>query len=91
MYRLRLQVQLVGCTVDEYQLEANALSELSAEYIPMLNQLRTFHLTMVNKILREVYVKDILPKKAKRNPLGGYRSDAVTTATMATRSGKNGE
>ena len=41
LYRLRLQLQQVGCTVDDYQLKANALSGLSAEYIPMLNQLRT--------------------------------------------------
>ena len=71
LYRLRLQLQQVGCTVDDYQLKANALSGLSAEYIPMLNQLRTMQsldLTMVNEMLREVYVNDILPKKAK-NPL----------------------
>ena len=57
--RLRLQLQQVGCTVDDYQLQANALSGLSAEYIPMLNQLRTMQsldLTMVNEMLREVYV-----------------------------------
>ena len=41
LYRLRLQLQQVGCTVDDHQLKANALSGLSAEHIPMLNQLRT--------------------------------------------------
>ncbi|CAN0585131.1 unnamed protein product, partial [Laminaria digitata] len=59
LYRLRLQLQQVGCTVDDYQLKANALSGLSAEYIPMLNQLRTMQsldLTMVNDMLREVYI-----------------------------------
>ena len=43
---------------------------------------------MVNEMLREVYVNDILPKKAK-NPLQGYRSEvAMTTTTTAKRSGK---
>ena len=75
-------------------LKANALSGLSAEYIPMLNQLRTMQsldLTMVNEMLREVYVNDILPKKAKKNPLRGYRSEAAMTTTTintAKRSGK---
>ena len=91
LYRLRLQLQQVGCTVEDYQLKANALSGLSAEYIPMLNQLRTMQsldLTMVNEMLREVYVNDILPKKAK-NPLRGYGSEAATTTTTTTkRSGK---
>ena len=35
----------------------------------MLNQLRTIQsldLTMVNEMLREAYVNDILPKKAKK-------------------------
>ena len=41
LYRLRLQLQQVGCKVDDYQLKANALSGLSAEYILMVNQLRT--------------------------------------------------
>ena len=58
----------------------------------MLNQLRTMQsldLTMVNEMLREVYVNDILPKKAKKNPLRGYRSEAaMTTTTTAKRSGK---
>ena len=31
LYRLRLQLQHIGCTVDDYQLKANALSGLSAE------------------------------------------------------------
>ena len=69
-YRLRQQLHLVGCTVDDYQLKANALSGLSDEYTPMLNQLRTMQsleLTMVNEMLREVYVTDILPKKGKKN------------------------
>ena len=90
-YRLRLQLQQVGCTVDYYQLKANALSGLSAEYIPMLNQLRTVQsldFTMVNEMLREVYVNDILPNKVK-NPLRGYRGEAaMTTTTTAKRSGK---
>ena len=91
LYRLRLQLQQVGCTLDGYQLKANASSGLSAEYIPTLNQLRTMqalHLTMVNEMLREVYVNDILPNKAK-NPLRGYRSEAaMTTTNAAKRSGK---
>ena len=91
LYSLRLQLQQVGCTVDDYQLKENALSGLSAEYIPTLNQLRTMqslHLTMVNEMLREVYVNDILPNKAK-NPLRGYRSEAaMTMTTTAERSGK---
>ena len=91
LYRLRLQLQQVGCTVDDYQLKANALSGLTAEYIPMLNQLRTMQsldLTMVSEMLRKVYVNDILPKKVK-NPLRGYRSEAaMTTTTTAKRSGK---
>ena len=58
----------------------------------MLNQLRTMQsldLTMVNEMLREVHVNDILPKKAKKKPLRGYRSEAaMITATTAKRSGK---
>ena len=58
----------------------------------MLNQLRimqSLDLTMVNEMLREVYINDILPKKAKKNPLRGYRSEAaMTTTTTAKRSGK---
>ena len=92
LYRLRLQLQQIGCTVDDYQLKANALSVLSAEFIPMLNQLLTMQslgLTILNEMLREVYVNDILPKKAKKNPLRGYRSEAaITTTTTAKRSGK---
>ena len=92
LYRLRLQLLQVGCIVDGYQLEVNALNRLSAEYIPMLNQLRTMlslELTMLNKMLREVYVNDILSKKAKKNPPRRYRrEDAMTTTTTAKRSGK---
>ena len=65
LYRLRLKLQQVVCTVDDYQLKANALSGLSAEHIPMLNQLRNMQsldLTMVSQILREVLVNDVLPK-----------------------------
>ena len=57
----------------------------------MLNELRTMQsldLTMVNEMLREVYVNDVLPKKSK-NPLRGYRNEAaITTTTTAKRSGK---
>ena len=57
----------------------------------MLNQLRTMQsldFTMVNEMLREVYVNDILPKKAK-NPLRGYQSEAaMTTTTTSKLSGK---
>ena len=91
-YRLRQQLHLVGCTVDDYQLKANALSGLSDEYTPMLNQLRTMQsldFTMVNEMLRDVYVNDILPNKTKKSPLRGYRSEAVmTTTTTAKRSGR---
>ena len=62
MYGLRIQLLQVGCTVDGHQRKANALSGLSAEYIPMLHQLRTkqsLDLTMVNDILREVYANDV--------------------------------
>ena len=54
LYRLRLQLQQVGCTIDEYQLKANDLSEPSDECIPMLNQLpmHSLDLTMVNEMLR---------------------------------------
>ena len=93
LYRLRLQLQQVGCTSDGYQLKANALSGLSAEHIPMLNQLRTtqsLDLTMVNEMLREAYVNDILSKKAKKNPLRECQIEAaVTPITTAKRSGKN--
>ena len=90
LYRLRLQPQHVGCVVDDYQLQANALSGLSAEHILMLGKLRTLQdLTMVNKLLREVYVNDILPKKDKKR-LRGYLSEAaMTTTTTANRWGKN--
>ena len=94
LYRLRLQLQQVDCTVDDYQLKANDLSGLSAEYIPMLNQLRTFqslNLTVVNEMLREVYVNDILPKEAEKNPLRGCESDAAdTTTTNERQHDKNG-
>ena len=53
--------------------------------------MQSLDLTMVNEMLREVYVNDILPKKAKKNPLQGYRSEAaMTTNTINTakRSGK---
>ena len=51
--------------------------------------MQSLDLTMVNEMLREVYVNDILPKKAKKNPLRGYRSEAaLTTTTTAKRSGK---
>ena len=40
-------------------------------------------------MLREVYINDILPKKAKKNPLRGYRSETdMTTTTTAKLSGK---
>ena len=87
LYRLRLQLQQVCCTVDDYQLKANAISGLSAEYIVMLNLLRTMKspdLTMVNDMRRDVHVNDILPKKAKKNPRRGYRSEAsMKTTTTA--------
>ena len=58
----------------------------------MLNQLRTMQsldFTMVNEMLRDVYVNDILPNKTKKSPLRGYRSEAVmTTTTTAKRSGR---
>ena len=37
LYRLRLQLQQVGCTVDDYQLKANSLSGLSAEYLSLIH------------------------------------------------------
>ena len=90
LYRLKLQLQQVGCTVYDYLLKAKALSGLSVEYIPMSNQLRTMQsldLTMVNEMLREVCVNDILPKKPE-NLRRGYRSEAaMTTTTTARRSG----
>ena len=91
LYRVRLQLQ-VGCTVDDYQLKANAPSGLSAEYVPMLIQLRTMqslHFTMVNDMLREVYVNDVLLKKDRKDPLRGYRSEAAMTTTTEKRSGMN--
>ena len=92
MYKRQLQLQQVGCKVDDYQLKANALSGLSAEYVLMLNQLLTVQsldLTMVNEMLRKVHMNGILPKKAKKNPLRGYRSEsAMTTTTTTKRSGK---
>ena len=58
----------------------------------MLNQLRTMQsldLTMVNEMLRKVYDKHILPKKANKNLLRGHRSEAaMTTTTAAKLSGK---
>ena len=61
----------------------------------MLNQLRTFEsldLTMVNEMLREVYVNEILPRKSKKNHLRGYRSEAaMTTTTTVKRAGKKRE
>ena len=68
LYRLRLQLQQVGCTVDDYQLEANALPGLSAEYVPMLNQLRTMQspgLTMMNEMLREVMSTTPCPRNLR--------------------------
>ena len=48
LYRLRLQLQQVGCTAYDYQLKANALSRLPAEYIPMLNQLQNYAVTRLD-------------------------------------------
>lgn len=91
LHCLRVQLQQVVCTVDDYQLKVNALLGLPAEYIPMLNQLRTMHslaLTMVNGILREAYANDTLPQKCKKDPLRRYRSEAVmATITAATPPG----
>ena len=51
--------------------------------------MQSLDLTMVNEVLREVYVNDILPKQAKTNHLRGYRSEAaMTTTATAKRSGK---
>ena len=90
-YRLRLQIHQVGCTVDDYQLKAHALSGLSADIIPMLNQLRTMHsldFTMVNEMLRELHVNDILPKKL-RILYEDIEEDSMATVTTAKCSGKN--
>lgn len=40
IYRLRLQFHQVDCVVDDYQLQVNVLSGLSAKYTPVLKQLR---------------------------------------------------
>ena len=45
LYRLRLPLQQAGCTVDDYQLKANALLGLSAEYIPMLKPAEHYAVT----------------------------------------------
>ena len=51
--------------------------------------MQSLDLTMVNEMLREAYVNDIFPKKAKKNAPRGYRSEAaMTTTTTAKRSGK---
>ena len=51
--------------------------------------MQSLDFTAVNEMLREMYVNDILPKKAKKNPLRGYRSEAaMTTTTTTKRSGK---
>lgn len=50
----------------------------------MLNQLRTiqpFELTTVNDMLREVYVNDIFSRKAEKDYLRRYRSEAAMTTT----------
>ena len=58
----------------------------------MLNQqrsMKSLDLTMLNEVLREVYVNDILPKEAKDNPIQGYRSEAaMKTTTTAKPSGR---
>ena len=51
--------------------------------------MKSLDLTMLNEVLREVYVNDILPKEAKDNPIQGYRSEAaMKTTTTAKPSGR---
>lgn len=45
-------------------------------------------MTMVNDMVREVYVNAILPKKVEKDNLQDYRSDAAVTITTATLSGR---
>ena len=74
---------------DDCQLTANALSGLSAEYIPLLlRKMQSLDLTMVHDMLREVYVKAILPNKANKFPLRGYRSETAMSTTTGKNSGK---
>lgn len=65
----------MGCTVDDYQLKAKALSGLSGECIPMLNQLRTMQsvdpLSIINDVLRDVDTNNVSPKSTKKD--GSYR------------------
>ena len=51
--------------------------------------MQSLDLTLVNEMLREVNVNGLFPKKAKKNPLRGYRIEAAMTATTTTKlSGK---
>ena len=49
--------------------------------------MNSLDLTMVNNMLREVYVNDILPNKVKKGHLRGCTSEAAMTITTAKRSG----
>ena len=67
------------------------MSGLPAEYIPMLNQLRTIvtRLDHGERNAERSVCQRHLAQKAKKNPLRGYRSQAaMTTTTMAKHSGK---
>ena len=71
------------------------MSELSSEYIPMLNQLRTMQSPDLDhdernaeKIVCQQYVNHILPKKAKNRLRGYRRKGAMRTTTTAKGSGK---
>ena len=46
--------------------------------------MQSLDLTMVTDMLGEVYVNDILRKKAKKDSLRGYRSEAAMTTTTTT-------
>lgn len=49
---------------------------------------KSLDMTMVNDMVREVYVNAILPKKVEKDNLQDYRSDAAVTITTATLSGR---
>lgn len=55
--------------VNQHISAAGDIARLAAECIAMLNQLRTTQSLMANDLLREVDVSDILPTKAKKDPL----------------------
>lgn len=77
----------MDCEIKDHMLKAKVLGCFTGLYIPMLCQLRTMpylDLGTINRMLREVHVNDILPKKNRQ----GGRHRLAQKAVMATSAGQ---